>query len=136
MVLDDLGTSKITQKIKSINLIDRPQVKIGDIWDHVPGLENEMKKLEISRTDDVVEAAEISIKYSGYIDREKKLAEKIKRLEMISIAKSIDYDSLKSISTEARQKLKKIKPRTIGQASRISGVSPADISVLLVHMGR
>ena len=83
-----------------------------------------------------MESAEISIKYDGYIEREKKLAEKIKRLETIKIEEAIDYDNLKSISTEARQKLKRIKPRTIGQASRISGVSPADISVLLVHMGR
>ena len=95
-----------------------------------------MKQLNISPDDEEVEAAEISIKYEGYIDRETKLAEKIKRLEKIGIDETINYDSLRSISTEARQKLKRIKPRTIGQASRISGVSPADISVLLIHMGR
>jgi tRNA uridine 5-carboxymethylaminomethyl modification enzyme len=78
----------------------------------------------------------VSIKYEGYIDRERKLAEKIKRLEKIKIDSSIDYNSLKSISTEARQKLSRIKPETVGQATRISGVSPSDIGVLLVYMGR
>ena len=85
---------------------------------------------------EVVESAEIIIKYHGYITRERILAEKIKRLEKIKIDDAIDYDSLNSVSTEAKQKLKKIRPKTIGQASRISGVSPADISVLLVKMGR
>jgi tRNA uridine 5-carboxymethylaminomethyl modification enzyme len=88
------------------------------------------------RSKEIIESAEINIKYEGYIKREKGLAEKIKRLENIKIDDKIDYLKLKSISTEARQKLRKIKPRTIGQASRISGVSPADISVLLVYMGR
>jgi tRNA uridine 5-carboxymethylaminomethyl modification enzyme len=95
-----------------------------------------MEKIELGPDDDVVESAEILIKYEGYIDRETKMAEKIKRLEKIGIDEAIDYDSLRSISTEARQKLKRIKPRTIGQANRISGVSPSDISVLLIHMGR
>jgi len=92
--------------------------------------------LEIGPLDQIAESAEITIKYAGYIEREKNLAEKIKRLENIKIGKDIDYDSLKSMSTEARQKLKKVNPGTIGQARRISGVSPSDISVLLVHMGR
>lgn len=134
--LKKLNTSQIKQKVKSISLIERPQVKISEIWELIPGFKDEMKKIEVNRGDEVVESAEIFIKYAGYIDREKQLAEKIKRLEKIMIDDSIDYDGLNSISTEARQKLKKIKPVTIGQASRISGVSPSDISVLLVHMGR
>ena len=134
--MDNLGTSRIKQKVKSISLVDRPQVKIIDLWNHVPGLKDEMEKFELAKNDDIIDAAEINIKYSGYISRERKLAEKIKRLEKIGIDPAIDYDSLMSISIEARQKLKRVDPRTIGQACRISGVSPADISVLLVHMGR
>ncbi len=134
--LTELGTSEIKQKIKSVRLIERPQVGIKDLWKQIPGLEDFCNGLYVKPEDEIVESAEILIKYTGYIDRERKLAEKIKRLEKIKIAENIDYDSLKSISTEARQKLNKIRPRTIGQANRISGVSPADVSVLLVHMGR
>ncbi len=83
-----------------------------------------------------MEAAEIDIKYEGYIVREKQMADKIQRLERIKLDENFDYNRLKSISTEARQKLSRIKPRTIGQASRISGVSPSDVSVLLIYMGR
>jgi tRNA uridine 5-carboxymethylaminomethyl modification enzyme len=134
--LESLKTSAIRQKIKSRDLVERPQVKIRDLWYVIPGFHLEMEKIELGPDDDVVESAEILIKYEGYIDRETKMAEKIKRLEKIGIDEAIDYDSLRSISTEARQKLKRIKPRTIGQANRISGVSPSDISVLLIHMGR
>jgi tRNA uridine 5-carboxymethylaminomethyl modification enzyme len=135
--LKDLGTSGLKQKIKSIDLIERPQVHIKEIWNNVPGFNDFMDKiLQLNENDEIVESAEIGIKYAGYIERERKLAEKIKRLEKIKIANDIDYNSLTSISTEARQKLTRIRPRTIGQASRISGVSPSDISVLLVHRGR
>ncbi len=103
----------------------------------MPGLKEFMSdSLKLKKDDEIVESAEITIKYAGYIDRERKLAEKIKRLEKIKIDDGIDYNGLTSISTEARQKLSRIRPGTIGQASRISGVSPSDISVLLVHMGR
>ena len=88
------------------------------------------------RGNEIFEAVEIHIKYEGYIAREQKMADKIKRLEEIKLDKNFQYEKLKSISTEARQKLSKIKPGTIGQASRISGVSPSDISVLLIYMGR
>ncbi|MCK4823860.1 tRNA uridine-5-carboxymethylaminomethyl(34) synthesis enzyme MnmG, partial [bacterium] len=132
-----LGTSGIKQKVKCINLIERPQIHIKDLWHEVPGLRRYVEeKLGLDKEDEIVDSAEISIKYSGYIERERKLADKIKRLEKIKINEGIDYDGLMSLSTEARQKLKRIKPGTIGQASRISGVSPADISVLLVHLGR
>ena len=83
-----------------------------------------------------MEAAEITIKYEGYITRERQMADKIKRLERISLDENFEYGKLKSLSTEARHKLSKVRPRTIGQASRISGVSPSDISVLLIYMGR
>lgn len=132
-----LNTAGLKQKVKSKDLIERPQVGIKDIWEKIPGFrEYLIDDLKIAVEDEIVESAEISIKYAGYIDRDKKMAEKIKRLEKIIIPKNIDYNGLRSISTEARQKLTRIKPVTIGQASRISGVSPSDISVLLIYMGR
>jgi tRNA uridine 5-carboxymethylaminomethyl modification enzyme len=132
-----LGTSPLKQKVKSIDLVERPQVAIKDIWKNIQGFEDYMRTvLQLDIEDDVVESAEIGIKYAGYIERERNIAEKIKRLEKIKIPVSIDYKSLTTISTEARQKLDRIRPGTIGQASRISGVSPSDISVLLVLMGR
>ena len=87
-------------------------------------------------TQTTLEQAEIQIKYAGYIEKEEAQAQKLDRLESIKIPQGFDYDSIQSISTEARQKLKEIQPQTLSQASRISGVSPSDISVLLVHMGR
>ena len=86
--------------------------------------------------EEILEAVEISVKYKGYIDRERKLAEKIMRLENLEIPENFDFDKVQSLSIECRQKLKRYSPRTIAQASRISGVSPADISVLLVYFGR
>ena len=85
---------------------------------------------------EILDSSEISIKYKGYIEREKQLADKIQRLENLSIPEDFDFDKVESLSIECRQKLKKYAPRTIAQASRISGVSPADISVLLVYFGR
>ena len=134
--LEALGTNALKQKVKSISLVERPQAGIVDLWEEIPDFAKEMRSLGINKDNEVVESAEILIKYHGYITRERKLAEKIKRLEKIKIDDAIDYESLNSVSTEAKQKLKKIRPKTIGQASRISGVSPADISVLLVKIGR
>lgn len=133
--LKKLKTNEIRQKIKSINLVTRPEIKIDYIINEIPKLKSLVEELG-TRKREIIESAEINIKYEGYIKREKLLAEKIKRLEMIKIDEKIEYSKLKSLSTEARQKLKRIKPKTLGQASRISGVSPADISVLLVYMGR
>jgi tRNA uridine 5-carboxymethylaminomethyl modification enzyme len=90
----------------------------------------------MARKSEIVEETEIYIKYNGYIDREKIIADKLKRLNFIEINKNIDYNSLKSLTIEARQKLSKIKPKTIGEASRIPGISPNDINVLLVLLGR
>ncbi|MFO7843970.1 MAG: tRNA uridine-5-carboxymethylaminomethyl(34) synthesis enzyme MnmG, partial [Bacteroidales bacterium] len=89
-----------------------------------------------NRTEEIIESAEVLIKYSGYIEREQQVADKLKRLEHIKIPPAFDYDKIFSLSTEARQKLNRIKPVNIGQAARISGVSPSDVSVLLVYMGR
>jgi tRNA uridine 5-carboxymethylaminomethyl modification enzyme len=133
--LKQLKTSLIKQKIKSIDLIRRPEIKVENIIHQIDELKN-LKKEIGERIKEIIESAEINIKYEGYIKREKQIAEKIKRLEKIEIIENLDYSKLKSLSTEARQKLKKLRPKNIGQASRISGVSPADINVLLVYMGR
>jgi tRNA uridine 5-carboxymethylaminomethyl modification enzyme len=128
-------TAPINQKLKIIDLIRRPQISLFDIIELIP----ELLKLSESfkgRKEEILESAEIEIKYKGYIEREKIVAEKIKRLEGIKISGDVIYEKLASLSIEARQKLKKFKPGTIGEASRISGVSPADISVLLLYMGR
>jgi tRNA uridine 5-carboxymethylaminomethyl modification enzyme len=118
-----------------IEVAKRPQVALWELMNEVPGL-NQIKIKCGRRAGEIVETAEIAIKYEGYIVRERQMADKIKRLEKIKLVPDFDYDRLKSLSTEARQKLKKLKPVTIGQASRISGVSPSDISVLLIYMGR
>ncbi len=129
------GTSGIKEKTKCINIVKRPQVGLKQLMD-VVGLEFDLLNVSEGIRDEIIESTEIRIKYEGYISREKLLAEKIMRLEKIKLDPKLDYDKLKSISTEARQKLVKTKPATIGQASRISGVSPSDISVLLIYMGR
>jgi len=113
----------------------RPQVSILAMAEVLNELREMIDKIP-ERNEEILESAEILIKYSGYIEREKRIAEKIKRLEHIKIEKEFDYMKIASISTEARQKLVRIKPTTIGQACRISGVSPSDISVLLLYMGR
>jgi len=133
--LVDRETSPLKQKMKLIEVAKRPQVSLKDLVEEVEGLKEIYKKCS-HRAEEVMESAEISIKYEGYIVRERLMADKIKRLEKIKLDINFDYNRLKSISTEARQKLTKIKPSSIGQASRISGVSPSDISVLLIYMGR
>lgn len=128
-------TTPLKQKMKLIEVAKRPQVHLNELIEEVEGLRKISKDFG-NRAGEVVETAEIAIKYEGYIAREKQMADKIKRLERIKLDEQFDYDRLKSISTEARQKLSRLKPRSIGQASRISGVSPSDISVLLLYMGR
>jgi len=134
-MLIKLGTAPIKQKIKLKDILARPQVKLEDLIDAIPELKQEIAGIS-NRTREIIESTEIFIKYEGYINREKNIAEKIKRLEHIKVKNDFDYNKILSLSTEARQKLSKIKPKTIGQASRISGVSPSDISVLLIYMGR
>ena len=134
-ILENLGTSQIKQRTKLYDLILRPQISISDLKNIIPPIVNLTESLGVDY-DEIVEASEISIKYSGYIEREKIIADKLKRLESIKIHPDFDYLKIHSISTEAKQKLSKQKPATIGQASRISGVSPSDINVLLVFLGR
>lgn len=134
-VLEQLGTTPLRQGCKLIDLINRPQITIENIAEHVSTFKRELDKIS-DRKEEIVEAAEILIKYEGYIGRERIIADKLARLESIKIKGKFDYNSIQSLSTEARQKLMKIDPETIAQASRIPGVSPSDINVLLVLCGR
>lgn len=134
--LETLGTSPLKQGVKLVDLILRPQITIMSLVPYIDALRHEVEKLEDDRRDEIIEAAEILIKYQGYIDREKLVADKIHRLEELCLPSTIDYASMKSLSTEARQKLEKIRPVTVAQASRIPGISPSDINVLLLLMGR
>ena len=134
-LLEKLGTSRLKQKVRGIDLVTRPQVKMSHVKGIIQELSDYLDKLG-RRAAEVMESAEIEIKYEGYIERERIMADKIAKLESLKLKEDFNYDQLSSLSTEARQKLNKIKPATIGQASRISGVSPSDISVLLIHLGR
>lgn len=133
--LEQLGTSPLKQGVKLFDLILRPQLNIANLAPLIPALQRELDKIP-NRKDEIIEAAEILIKYSGYIDREKMIADKINRLENIRIKDKFDYNSIKALSTEARQKLSAIDPETIAQASRIPGISPSDINILLILLGR
>ena len=133
--LEEKGTAAINQKIKAVNIAARPQVDLAELLDRIPG--SATLGFNVStRKREIIEAAEIRIKYSGYLERERGVAEKIKRLENLRIPEEIRYEELTSISTEGRQKLSKIRPATIGQASRISGVSSSDVSILIMYLGR
>lgn len=133
-MLVEKETSPLKQKIKSADVLLRPQISITDMIAAVHDIRNESDRLNLNREE--LEAVEIHVKYEGYIRKESELAEKFLKLEGITIHDHFDYNSLKSLSTEARQKLSRIRPSTLGQASRISGVSPSDINVLLVFLGR
>jgi len=135
-LLEQKGTSLLRQPVKLRDIISRPQILVTDLIDPIVPLKRFLERIPKERFDEIMESAEILVKYSGYIDREKLMADKFKRMESINIEDRFDYESLHSISTEARQKLSRIRPKTIGQASRISGVSPSDINVLLIMLGR
>jgi tRNA uridine 5-carboxymethylaminomethyl modification enzyme len=131
-VLENISSAPITQKVKMFGVLARPDVGILDFTLH-----NEKFREYIMQYDtETIEQAEILMKYEGYIEKESDIAEKIQKLENIKLDEDFDYKRLTSLSAEAREKLEKIKPRTLGQASRISGVNPSDISILLVYMGR
>lgn len=133
--LKENETAEIKQRIKGITVASRPQVNLKELIENIRG--GKALLLELSDRDlEITESAEIKIKYEGYIKREKIVADKIKRLEKLKIPEDINYSELLSISTEGRQKLSRIKPGNIGQAGRISGVSPSDINILLMYLGR
>ena len=131
--LEELGTTPLTRGCKLASIIERPQVTINKIAPYISALERELASIGDNR-EEITEAVEIEIKYRGYIEREREEAERMIRLENIKIRGKFDYNSLESLSTEARQKLTAINPETLAQASRIPGVSPSDVNVLLVLM--
>lgn len=134
--LSSVGSATLNQGVKVIDIVLRPQVRLMDLIEAIPAIRLFCEDFPSDRYEEIVEAAEIMIKYEGYINREKIIADKLKRLENIKIKDRFDYSEIRSLSTEARQKLAKVNPDTIGQASRISGVSPSDINILLVLLGR
>ena len=134
--LQEAGLQPLKQGLKLYDLLLRPQLDIQQLAQFIPALKDKVDALEDARRDEIVEAAEIKIKYHGYIQREEMIAEKIGRLDKLYIKDKFDYSTILQISTEARQKLARINPETIGQASRIPGISPSDINILLVLMGR
>lgn len=130
--LESINSAPLTQKQKVVNLLLRPNIDLSSLMDHIPSL-----KTAINTEDRLtLEQAEIQIKYDVYIEKEKELVKKMSQLEELQIPDSFNYDKIASLSTEAMQKFKKIKPRTLGQASRISGVNPSDVQILMVYMGR
>lgn len=131
-MLQELGTSPISQNVKLFSLMSRPQVSIEDVRKVSPALNELLSKFD----QETVEQAEIKIKYDSYFKKEQEIVAKMQKMEDKDINPDFDYSQLNSLSKEAREKLLKIKPRTLGQASRISGVSPSDISVLMVHISR
>lgn len=131
-MLSDLETSEIKQNYKLDAIISRPQIDIAALCKRIPSIENALHQYD----NESILQAEIIIKYEGYLEKEKILVEKMGRLENVKIYDSFDFLSIKSLSKEAREKLSKQRPGTLGQAARISGISPADISILMVHLGR
>ena len=134
--LEARGLQTLRQGTKLYDLILRPQLGINLLATMIPELQTRLDALEDTRREEIVEAAEIRIKYHGYIEREQLIAQKIGRLEHVKIKGKFDYSSLHALSTEARQKLERIDPETVGQASRIPGISPSDINILLLLLGR
>ena len=133
--LEQEGLVPLRQGCKLVDLVLRPQLSLAQLAQFVPALARAIERIP-RRREEIVECAEILIKYRGYIERERQQAEKLERLEYVFIPEAINYSSIQALSTEARQKLERIRPKTIGQASRIPGISPHDISVLLVLAGR
>ena len=134
--LEALGLQTLKQGVKLIDLVLRPQLNLVILAELIQPLKELFDTLEVDRREEIIEAAEILMKYDGYIARERLVADKIRRLEDIKLSDKFDYTQISSLSTEARQKLQKLKPVTIAQASRIPGVSPADINILLLMLGR
>lgn len=135
-LLERVGCGPLKQGVKLLDLVLRPQLNITLLAEVLPELAGQIEKIPSNRREEIVEAVEILLKYRGYIEREKIQADKLRRLELVKIRPDFDYESVSALSTEARQKLTKQRPETIGQASRIPGVSPSDINILLLLHGR
>ena len=136
VLLEEKGTSKLSQKIKIETLLSRPQIKLKDLTENVKRVAEITGKYDESFIGECLEEAEILVKYGRYIEKEKEMAGRLNKLEGLKLDPDIDYFKISALSYEAREKLSKIRPETLGQALRISGVSPADASVLAVYMGR
>lgn len=134
--LKQIGTTPLSHGCKLIDVLLRPQTTLQNLAPFIPALQEELMRLPNARRDEIAEAAEILIKYSGYIKRERQIADKISRLENIRIKGKFNYNNIHALSTEARQKLSRIDPETLAQAGRIPGISPSDINILLVLLGR
>ena len=134
--LESLGVSPLKQGLKLKDLLLRPQLGFSNLSPVISALRDIIEQIPEGIRDETVEVAEILLKYEGYISRERQIADKLKRLDAVKIPVSFEYESLKSLSTEARQKLCKHRPETIGEASRIPGISPSDVNILLLMMNR
>ena len=135
-LFESLGMQPLTQGQRLHDLLLRPQLNMAMLAETLPELQAKVDELEDARRSEIVEAAEIAIKYRGYIERETLIAERVARLDNVTLKGKFDYSQIRQISTEARQKLQAIDPETVGQAARIPGVSPSDINILLVLLGR
>lgn len=133
--LESVGSTTISQKVKVHTILSRPQVELSALAEAIPSLKERIFSIGDLATE-ISEQAEIHVKYDGYLEKEKDLAEKMNRLEHVKLPQDFDYHSLGSLSMEARLKLTKIRPETLGQASRISGVNPSDVSILMIHLDR
>lgn len=130
--LQSIDSSPLKQAVKLKSVLSRPRVHLQELADNLPEVQSYLSDIH----EDVIESAEVQLKYEGYLQKEQEMVEKMNRLERLILRDDFNYDAISSLSAEAREKLQEIRPRTLGQASRISGVSPSDISVLLVHVGR
>ena len=130
--LAEIGSSPLKQKVRLKSILARPNISMPMLLDVLPEVKEHLSQYD----EETINLAEVTLKYEGYIKREQEMVDKMNRLEQVKLTDSVNYHDLVSLSMEAREKLTEIRPKTIGQASRISGVSPSDVSVLLVHMGR
>ncbi|MCA1761457.1 MAG: tRNA uridine-5-carboxymethylaminomethyl(34) synthesis enzyme MnmG, partial [Flavobacteriales bacterium] len=139
-LLSARDSAPLSQQVKAKSLLSRPQLHLNEIIQTTAELIDWFSDKKETFGDDLIEeakeSAEILIKYEGYIDKEQEMADKLSRLEELNLHSDFDYSKVRSLSSEAKEKLSQIKPKTIGQASRISGVSPSDISVLMIYVGR
>jgi tRNA uridine 5-carboxymethylaminomethyl modification enzyme len=134
-LLESKGTPGISNKMRLAQILTRPQINLSDMIGVIDSLRDNYD-LSVESVRNIVEEAEIIVKYEGYIDKEREVADKLNRLENVKLSPDFDYYALNSLTMEAREKLTKHKPQTLGQASRISGISPADISVIAIFLGR
>jgi tRNA uridine 5-carboxymethylaminomethyl modification enzyme len=133
--LKSSDTTPIDQKVKISTLLLRPQISLSGLTENIPALKKYSDNI-LDKKEEIIEEAEILVKYEGYIQKEGELAQKLERLDSVILKEDFNYQGLSALSFEAREKLSRLKPRSLGQASRIAGVSPADISILMVHLGR